>query len=98
VALEPESGRVVLGSREECASRRMRVSGLNWIGFDPPAGGFRCELQQRYRSTPAACSVSVAGGEAEVEFDEPELSVTPGQGAAFYRGTRLLGGGWIDGS
>jgi tRNA-specific 2-thiouridylase len=98
VALEPESGRVVLGSRAECASRTMRVSGLNWIGFDPPASGsFRCEVQQRYRSTPAACSVSVAGAEAEVEFDEPELSVTPGQGAAFYRGTRLLGGGWIDG-
>jgi tRNA-specific 2-thiouridylase len=90
VALEPETGRVVLGSR---------VSGLNWIGFDPPASGeFRCEVQQRYHATPAACSVSVAGLQAEVVFDEPELSITPGQGAAFYRGTRLLGGGWIDGS
>ncbi len=98
VALEPEQGRVVLGSREECQSRSMRVRTLNWIGFDVPAGGsFRCEVQQRYHCTPAACSVSVAGDEAEVEFDEPQLSITPGQGAAFYRGTRLLGGGWIDG-
>jgi len=99
VALEPEAGRVVLGTRAECASRSMRVSGLNWIGFDPPSGGeFRCEVQQRYHALPAACSVSVAGLEAEVVFDEPELSITPGQGAAFYRGTRLLGGGWIDGN
>jgi tRNA-specific 2-thiouridylase len=97
VALRPDEGRVVLGSRAECAARSMRVSALNWIGFDPPAGGFRCEVQQRYRSTPAACSVNIAGTVAEVEFDEPELSITPGQGAAFYRGTRLLGGGWIDG-
>ncbi len=89
---------MVLGSRAECQSRSMRVSGLNWIGFDVPASGaFRCEVQQRYRATPGACSVSVSGALAEVEFDEPELSITPGQGAAFYRGTRLLGGGWIDG-
>ena len=99
VALDPAQGRVVLGTRAECAASTMRVSGLNWIGFDLPASGeFRCEVQQRYHATPAACSVSVARGEAEVVFDEPELSVTPGQGAAFYRGTRLLGGGWIDGN
>jgi tRNA-specific 2-thiouridylase len=98
VALEPEQGRVVLGTRAECASSTMRVSALNWIGFDLPASNeFRCEVQQRYHATPAACSVSVSGDTAEVAFDEPELSVTPGQGAAFYRGTRLLGGGWIDG-
>lgn len=99
VALEPEAGRVVLGSRSDCESRSMRVSGLNWIGFDPPRSGeFRCEVQQRYRAQPAACSVSVERGEAEVVFAQPELSVTPGQGAAFYRGTRLLGGGWIEAS
>ncbi len=99
VALEPEEGRVVLGSREECSARAMRVHDLNWIGFDVPASGeFRCTVQHRYRGTPAACSVCVAGGEAEVRFDEPELAVTPGQGAAFYRETRLLGGGWIESS
>jgi tRNA-specific 2-thiouridylase len=31
-----------------------------------------------------------------VAFDEPELAVAPGQGAAFYIGDRLVGGGWID--
>jgi tRNA-specific 2-thiouridylase len=99
VALEPQTGRVVLGTRAECASASMRVSGLNWIGYDPPASGeFRCEVQQRSHAAPAPCRVSVAAGVAEVAFDQPELSVTPGQGAAFYRGTRLLGGGWIDGS
>ena len=30
-----------------------------------------------------------------VVFDEPQHAVAPGQGAAFYRGDRLLGGGWI---
>lgn len=96
VALEPERGRVVLGSRAESGVRSMRVRELNWIGFDPPAGGFDCTVQHRYHGTPAACRVEIALGEAEVRFAEPELAVTPGQGAAFYLGSRLLGGGWID--
>ena len=32
----------------------------------------------------------------EVEFDEPQRAVTPGQGAVFYRGELVLAGGWID--
>jgi tRNA-specific 2-thiouridylase len=97
VALEPDSGRVVLGSREECRVRSMVVGDLNWIGFDPPdSGEFRCEIQHRYHCTPAAASVGVANGVASVVFDAGELAVTPGQGAAFYDGDLLLGGGWIE--
>jgi tRNA-specific 2-thiouridylase len=97
VALDPSAGRVVLGSREECHVREMLVGDLNWIGFDVPASGeFRCEVQHRYHCTPAAASVSVANGTASVRFDEGQMAVTPGQGAAFYRGDLLLGGGWID--
>jgi tRNA-specific 2-thiouridylase len=31
-----------------------------------------------------------------VTFDEPQPAVTPGQAVAFYDGTRVLGGGWIE--
>lgn len=103
VALEPAAGRVVLGTRAECAVESMTVGDLNWIGFDAPASGeFRCEVQHRYRGTPAQATVQVERVDhgqkplARVTFDEAEFSVTPGQGAAFYDGDRLLGGGWID--
>lgn len=96
VALEPDAGRVVLGTRAECATFSMSVDELNWIGFDPPTSGeFRCEVQHRYRGTPASATVRVQAKRAHVAFDVPEISVTPGQGAAFYDGDRLLGGGWI---
>ena len=96
VALEPDEGRVVLGTREECDVDAVEVEDLNWIGYDPPASGeLRCLVQHRYRCTPAPALVGVSGGRAEVRFDAPQTAVTPGQGAAFYLGDRLVGGGWI---
>ena len=35
-------------------------------------------------------------GRAEVRFAEPQRGITPGQAAVFYRGTRVLGGCWIE--
>jgi len=97
VAVFPESGTVVLGTRQECHARSMRIGELNWIGFDPPASGaFRAQVQVRYHHAPCAAEITVAGGRAEVVFDAPQLAVAPGQGAALYAGERLLGGGWIE--
>lgn len=33
--------------------------------------------------------------EYDVTFDEAQEAITPGQAAVFYKGTELLGGGWI---
>jgi tRNA-specific 2-thiouridylase len=32
---------------------------------------------------------------ATIRFDTPQPAVTPGQGAVFYRGDEVLGGGFI---
>lgn len=94
--VHPETGTVVLGGREEAHFDGMEVEALNWIGVDPPASGhLRCEVQHRYHCVPATATVEVDGERARVRFDEPQLAVTAGQGAAFYDGDRLLGGGWI---
>ncbi len=99
VEILPQTGTVVLGSQEECQWDLVLVGDLNRIGFDvPPAGSFRAEVQVRYHHTAAPALVTVEGTRATVEFDSPQLAVARGQGAAFYQGERLLGGGWIAGA
>ena len=96
----PTEGRVVLGTKEECHTERMTVRAVNWIGCElPDSGELRAAVQVRYHHRPAACTIAADDeheGGVVVEFDEPQLAVAPGQGAAFYDGDRLLGGGWIE--
>ncbi len=98
VDIVPETGTVVLGGKEECQSLWMELDQVNLIGFDAPAEGtFRAGVQVRYHHSPANATITL-GGEGErtrVDFDEPQSAVAAGQGAAFYHGERLLGGGWI---
>jgi tRNA-specific 2-thiouridylase len=87
VRIEPAERRVVVGPRSALAVERLRVSNINWIGED------QREVSVKVRSLAPAVRARVDGG--WVEFERPELGVAPGQAAAFYDGSRLLGGGWI---
>ena len=77
----------------------MFVSGVRWL-IDAPADGepVQSELKVRARHRPVSGSITATGATAKVVFDEPVNAITPGQAAVFYRGSQVLGGGWIDGS
>jgi tRNA-uridine 2-sulfurtransferase len=96
VEIEQYSKRVVVGNREELSCQGLVARDLNWIdrphGEDIPA-----EIQMRSRSRAISCVIqTVADESCKVRFKEVFPAVTPGQAAVFYRGDRLLGGGWIE--
>lgn len=95
VDIEADSKRVVVGTREELACKGLITDHVNWIeGRNEDKTS--AEVQIRYRSTPIPCLVRRTGAETmEVFFTKDSPAVTPGQAAVFYRGDRLLGGGWI---
>lgn len=98
VDIVPETATVVLGLREECSSVGLQTDSLNLIGFELPADDtFRADVQVRYHhaAAPATIEVDRVAQTARVHFDQPQHAIAPGQGAAFYHGDRLIGGGWI---
>lgn len=95
IALKPESRQVVIGTRDELARTELEADRLNWLISEVPQK-FVCRAKIRYLHAPAAARVElVANGLAHVHFEEPQFGVAPGQAVVFYKGDRVLGGGWI---
>ncbi|HEV3257628.1 MAG TPA: tRNA 2-thiouridine(34) synthase MnmA [Gemmataceae bacterium] len=93
----PDEQAVVVGDRQELLAAGLRASAVNWLVDPPPAGPLSCTAKIRYRHQAAQATVAaLPGGEARVDFDEPQSAITPGQAVVFYDGPRVLGGGWIE--
>lgn len=96
LALDPAANRVVLGTKAQTRSRRFTVRDTVW-NSEPPGADSDVLVQIRSRHVPAPARVHILpGGRTEVEFHQPQESITVGQAAAFYVEDVLLGGGWID--
>ncbi len=68
-----------------------RVSYINEIPTKP----FRANVKIRFRAKEQSALITPFEGGFKAEFDEPQRSVTPGQGAVIYVGNTVVGGGRI---
>jgi tRNA-specific 2-thiouridylase len=97
IATEPSTRRVVVGRNEELLRSAMHVAQVNWNSIAEPSEPVRAEVKVRNKHAAAgAMLVPADGGRVEIRFDEPQRALTPGQGAVFYSGDLVLGGGWIE--
>jgi tRNA-specific 2-thiouridylase len=97
VRLEPQTRRVVVGPRLALLKRRVDLRAVNWLAGPPGVEGFKAEVKLRSMSAPVPATV-VPGEDpsrAIALLDRPAEAVAPGQACVFYRGERVLGGGWI---
>jgi tRNA-specific 2-thiouridylase len=97
--LDAQSNTVILGPKEEVMHRRLTAGEVNWLA-EPPQSPFRAAVKIRYNDRGKAATVHPAGRTVQVEFDEPNMAITPGQLAVFYveEGSlrRVFGAGWIE--
>lgn len=78
-------------------SRFLKASQLSWVDGKGLAAPYRCTAKTRYRQTDQACLITRLDGDScEVEFEQPQRAVTPGQSVVFYDGEICLGGGVIE--
>ena len=98
IATDPQTQRVTVGSNEGLLRDRCLVKDINWVSIPAPQSTRRAQVKIRNKHTPAGAALEPAGGSDRVQlvFDEPQRAVTPGQGAVFYDGDLVLGGGWIE--
>jgi len=98
IATEPATRRVIIGRNDALLRASMRVKDVNWISIPAPSEPVRAEVKIRNKHAAAAATILPWSDPArlEVRFDEPQRAVTSGQGAVFYSGDLVLGGGWIE--
>ena len=95
VKLDTERNRLIVGSKEDLLTAECKITDINWIG-ETPASPMEVFTRVRYRSREVASTVVPQDEHtAIVRFKTPQAAVTPGQGAVFYNGEEILGGGWI---
>jgi tRNA-specific 2-thiouridylase len=97
ISTEPATKRVVIGRNDELLRGAMTVGEMNWISMASPTEPVRAEVKIRNKHAAAVATITPTSDptRVEVSFDEAQRAVTPGQGAVFYSGDLVLGGGWI---
>jgi tRNA-specific 2-thiouridylase len=71
---------------------------MNWISIAELNEPLRVHAKIRHQFRPAPALVRPTGdpGRVQVEFDQPQPAITPGQAAVFYDEDLVVGGGWIE--
>ena len=95
VRIEADQNRLVVGHQKDLKAQGCRVHGINWIVQRPTEPiSVLVRVRYRHQAVPARL-VPLRDDMADIVFETPQSAVTPGQGAVFYDGQEVLGGGWI---
>ena len=96
VELDHQRNALIVGAASELERDRLIATGVNWTMGQPVEPGTPAQCKIRYKAQAVDCTLHPApNGDVEVRFTEVLRGVTPGQGAVFYDGDVVLGGGSI---
>ena len=93
--IDPVNNEIVTGPKSNLFRQEFFTGKTNW--YLPQTDSFRADVQIRYRHKAVPATVTpLPEARVRVEFDEPQMSIAPGQSAVFYQDDCIVGGGWIE--
>ncbi|MBF0477977.1 MAG: tRNA 2-thiouridine(34) synthase MnmA [Candidatus Omnitrophica bacterium] len=88
---------IVVGLKENLLSDSLLVNELNWISIPEITSKIKAYAKIRSQHIEQPCTIiPFNSNRVKVEFDQPQMSITPGQSIVFYDGDSVMGGGIID--
>jgi tRNA-specific 2-thiouridylase len=94
--IDPETGRVFVGPRESLLKTSFGIANFHLVRSLRGDEAFKARIRYRSREATGRLVIGAkSAGAASFVFDEPQLSVTPGQIAVLYQGDEVVGGGTI---
>jgi len=95
VGMDRKQNRLKVGFKKDLFASEFKTVNINWIHQKPDLP-VKVHTRVRYRHQAAASTlIPVDAHTAVVRFETPQLAITPGQCAVFYKDDEVLGGGWI---
>lgn len=96
IDLNKERNEVIVGEIDESFKKALIAVDLNWVSIERITGEIKAQAKVRSAQTPVDVTIKSIGDKVEVNFIDPQKSLTKGQSVVFYDGDILLGGGIID--
>ncbi|MBT6715125.1 MAG: tRNA 2-thiouridine(34) synthase MnmA [Elusimicrobiaceae bacterium] len=94
--IDAKNNLIVVCKKEELYSCEMNLCDVNWVSINEPKGKIVAKIKIRQQHLPATADIfPMPNNKAKVVFKKPQLLITSGQSAVFYKGDILLGGGII---
>ncbi len=97
--IDPESRTVYAGPKSALLRQELTAHSVNWIMTPVPEQSFMARAKIRYNSPAVPAIIKpMPENRVQVEFEEAQSAITPGQVLAIYDTSDnfVLGGGWIE--
>ena len=96
-AIDENNNTIVVGPKEELAKETLIAKDFNCIAIDTLVQPMEVTLKVRYAQKEFKGVLSpIESNKVYVEFEEPQLAITPGQAVVFYDKDVVVGGGIIE--
>jgi len=104
VRIDGSANTITVGPYEDLFADRLQATDVNWIALDALRAPVRvrtplrvkAKIRQQHKEADATVTPDDPDGHTvTVVFDQPQMSIAPGQAVVFYQDDLVLGGGTI---